>query len=89
MQGPPDSSGVMLRAGDSSRQFDSSGVARFGYSVWQYIKGGWTIIKSRCYPGADPGGPPPGKGRFEGEIVRKGCVPSPQQQKPPGTPGAP
>ena len=30
-----------------------------------------------------------GKGRFEGEIVRKGCVQSPQQQKPPGTPGAP
>jgi hypothetical protein len=49
--------------------------SKTGYCLWEYTGGTWLLRLDRSGEGHESGGPPQGKGSYEGEIRRKSCVP--------------
>jgi hypothetical protein len=54
-----------------------------GFALWQYTAGAWVLKKDACDKGYEPGGPPRGPGRYEGEIRKTAGVPRPEKGPPP------
>jgi hypothetical protein len=46
-----------------------------GFSIWAYRRGNWELEKEYCQNGFETGPPPRLPGAYEGQCVKKECVP--------------